>query len=193
MQLRRSLARRRHALADHLESADLRADRRHRRGGDDFAAGSDRRRAQLGLPLLLAARRDRYALRVPARRLPRGGAGLETLAVARRGRQATGHADGLRLVGRAPADRIHAALVARLRELRAGARRQRCRDPVAARQLRASDRSAAARAQRRASTQTPTPGISSARSCTTWKKAGPSPTTASGKCAGRGGTTRTRR
>ncbi len=57
------LARRRHALADRPEGADLRADRRHRRGADDLAAGAARRRAKLGLPLLLAARRDLHARR----------------------------------------------------------------------------------------------------------------------------------
>ena len=47
----------------------------------------DRRRAQLGLPLLLAARRDADAARLPERRLPRGGARLARLAAARsRGR-----------------------------------------------------------------------------------------------------------
>ena len=46
------------ALADHAEDADLSADRRDRRGGDDLAAGSARRRAQLGLPVLLDPRRD---------------------------------------------------------------------------------------------------------------------------------------
>ena len=61
--LRRRVARRRAALADHAEGADLRADRRHRRGADDVAARADRRRAQLGLSLLLAARRDVHAVR----------------------------------------------------------------------------------------------------------------------------------
>ena len=69
----RALARRRAPLADHAEGADLRADRRHRRGADDVAAGVDRRRAQLGLPLLLAARRDPHALALHRARLRRGG------------------------------------------------------------------------------------------------------------------------
>ena len=62
------------ALADHAQGADLRPDRRHRGGADHLAAGTARRRAQLGLPLLLAARRhldpdgaDR-ALATPTRR-----------------------------------------------------------------------------------------------------------------------------
>src|SRR6185312_14985198 len=46
------------------------------------------------------------------------------------------------------------------------------------------------RDEARGSTRTPTPGISSGRCCTTWEPTGPGPTTASGKCAGRDGTTR---
>jgi hypothetical protein len=41
-----------------LQGAHLRPYRRARRGNDDIAAGADRRRPQLGLPLLLAPRRD---------------------------------------------------------------------------------------------------------------------------------------
>ena len=52
------LARGGRPLADHAQGADLRADRRHRRGADDLAAGGARRRAQLGLPLLLDPRCD---------------------------------------------------------------------------------------------------------------------------------------
>ena len=62
------------ALADGAEDTHLRAHRRHRRGADDLAARVDRRRAQLGLPLLLAARRDADAARAPARRPRRRGA-----------------------------------------------------------------------------------------------------------------------
>ena len=54
-------------LADHAEGAHLRADRRDRRRADDVAARVDRRRAQLGLPLLLAARRDAHAARAAQR------------------------------------------------------------------------------------------------------------------------------
>src|SRR5262249_12076023 len=57
-EVERSLSRRRavdqrgQTLPHHLEGADLRADRRHRRCADDVAPGAPRRRAQLGLPLL---------------------------------------------------------------------------------------------------------------------------------------------
>ena len=44
-------------VAHRAEGAHVRADRRHRRRADDLAAGAARRRPQLGLPLLLAARR----------------------------------------------------------------------------------------------------------------------------------------
>ncbi len=72
--------RRRDALADGAEGADVRADRRDRRGADDVAARADRRRAELGLPLLLAPRRDLRPLRArsttaSSTRRGRGGSG----------------------------------------------------------------------------------------------------------------------
>ena len=51
-----------------LKALHLRADRRHRRGADHLAAGAARRRAQLGLSLLLAARRHAHAARADERR-----------------------------------------------------------------------------------------------------------------------------
>ena len=54
----RRLPRRDPPVAARAQGAHVRADRRHRGGADDVAARADRRRAQLGLPLLLAARRD---------------------------------------------------------------------------------------------------------------------------------------
>ena len=57
-----------------LKALTYRADRRHRRGADDVAAREARRRAQLGLSLLLAARRDLHAARADERRLHRGSA-----------------------------------------------------------------------------------------------------------------------
>ena len=70
------LSRSRDALADHAEGADLRADRRHRRGANHLAAGKARRRQELGLSLLLAARRHLHAAgadelaAIPRRRWP---------------------------------------------------------------------------------------------------------------------------
>ena len=49
------------ALADDDESADVQAFGRHCGGGDDLAAGEDWRAAELGLPVLLAARHGVHA------------------------------------------------------------------------------------------------------------------------------------
>ncbi len=57
----RRLGRARAAVAHRPQGADLRPDRRNRRRADDLAAGVDRVGAQLGLPLLLVARRDPHA------------------------------------------------------------------------------------------------------------------------------------
>ena len=75
------------------------ADRRDRRRADDVAAGAPRRRAQLGLSLLLGARRDLHAVRAAARRLPRRGACMARMASARRRRAAAGPAGAVRLTG----------------------------------------------------------------------------------------------
>ena len=56
------LARPAAALGARAEGPDLRADGRRRRGADDLAAGDAGRRAQLGLPLHLDARRDAHAV-----------------------------------------------------------------------------------------------------------------------------------
>ena len=74
------LGRGRPALAAHAQGAHVRADGRDRRRADDVAARVARRRAQLGLPLLLAARRDAHAPRVrpgraTSRRPARGATG----------------------------------------------------------------------------------------------------------------------
>ena len=100
---------RRSALADHAEGPDLCADRRHRRGADDLAAGADGRHAQLGLPVLLAARRDADPAGADERRLLRRGAGLARLAAARRRRRPGAAADHVRARRRAPPDRMEIA------------------------------------------------------------------------------------
>src|SRR5205807_612712 len=69
----RPLGRCRRPLADHAQGADVRAHRRHGRRRNHFAARAHRRRAELGLPLLLAARRDDDALCVAPRGLSRRG------------------------------------------------------------------------------------------------------------------------
>ena len=78
--LPRALARDGPPLGAHAEAADLRADRRARRGADHLAARADRRRAQLGLPLHVDPRRRVLALRAAAARLHRGGGGVHELA-----------------------------------------------------------------------------------------------------------------
>ena len=123
--LRRRLARCRAALAHHAEGAHLRADRRHRGRADHVAARVDRRRAQLGLPLLLAARRDVHALLADDRRLHRGGVRVPRLAAPRRGRRSRAPADHVRTCRRAAPQRVRGRLAAGLRGLDAGAGRQR--------------------------------------------------------------------
>src|SRR5262249_57347392 len=72
----RTLLRCRPALADHAQGAHLLADRRDRRGADHLIAGMPGWGAELGLSLLLAARRDAHADRADGRRFLRGGAVL---------------------------------------------------------------------------------------------------------------------
>ena len=60
LHVRGGVARRRHAVAHHPEGLDLRADRRDRRRAHHVAARDARRGSQLGLSLLLAARRHAH-------------------------------------------------------------------------------------------------------------------------------------
>ena len=88
------------------------------RGADNFAAGADRRHAQLGLPLLLAARCDHDAARDDERRLLRRSPRLERVAAARRSRRAGAAADHVRPRGRAagcPSSRFPGCLATRTR------------------------------------------------------------------------------
>ena len=131
----RRAAPRHHALADHAQGADLRADRRHRRGADHQPARDAGRHPQLGLPILLAARRDAVAARPDERRLLRGGGGVARLAAARRRRRAAAGADHVQHHRREPADRMGGRLAAGLRGRAAGAHRQRRPRPAPARRL----------------------------------------------------------
>ncbi len=123
------------ALAHHPEGADVRADRRDRRGPDDVAARGDRGFTQLGLPLLLAARRQRQPAGAAGRRLHRGGDRLARLAAASRGRRPVAAADHVRHRRPAPAAGDRAAVARRLRGLPPGPHRQRRRRAAAARRL----------------------------------------------------------
>ncbi len=124
------------ALADHAEGARLRADRRHRGRAHHLAARAHRRHPQLGLPLLLAARRHHHPARADARRLLRRGARLARLAGPRDGRLARADPDHVRHRRRAAPARDGARLAARLPGFEAGADRQQRRQPVAARRVR---------------------------------------------------------
>ena len=113
------------ALVAHVEGAHLRADGRGGRGRHHVAARMARRRPQLGLPVLLAARRDLHAHGAERGRLRRRGRGLERLAPAGGSRQPEEDADHVRRRWRAAAAGDGARLAARLRELGARAHRQR--------------------------------------------------------------------
>ena len=147
---RRAARRRRPPVAAHAAADDPRADRRHRGRADDLAARGLRRRAQLGLPLLLAARRradDRVAHR---RRLHRRGQVLAALAAARRGRRPRRPADHVRRRRRAAPARAHPRPPARLRGVAARADRQRRRRAEADRRDGRGDDRPGRRPQRRA-------------------------------------------
>ena len=160
---RGAVARRGRAFLHHLESAHVRADRRHCRVADDVAAGGDRRRAQLGLSLLLAARFHVRAVRADERRLQGGSARVARLAAARGGGRSVEAADHVRPGGRAPPARIRSAVAARLRRLEPRPRRQRRGLAVAARCLRRGDGHAVSRAPHRHSDRSRIRGRCSAR------------------------------
>src|SRR5262249_41891445 len=119
-----TLLRRGRPLADHAQGAHLWTHRRNRRGADHVAAGADGGRAQLGLSLLLAARRHAHAARFDERRLYRRGAFLARVAGARGRRQSRAGADHVRDRRRAAADRMAGLLASEIRKIRACARRE---------------------------------------------------------------------
>ena len=100
------------------------------------APGGPRRRAQLGLPLHLAARLGPDPQRPARRRLHRGGAGLHRVRVPGDGRAPRGAADHVRHRRGAAAGGVRDRLAAGLRGLQAGPGRQRGRGPVPARRVR---------------------------------------------------------
>ena len=75
--------------------------------------GADRRPTQLGLPLLLAARRRLHAAGPHRQRVHRGGEGLARLAAASRGRRPRGPADHVLAHRASPAARDRAGLARR--------------------------------------------------------------------------------
>ena len=92
--LPRALARDGPPLGARAQAAHVRADGSDRRRADRLPARGHRRRAQLGLPLHLGARRGVHAVRAAAARVHGGGGGLHGLA---RGARPRAHA------GRRPA------------------------------------------------------------------------------------------
>ena len=170
------------------------AERRHRGGAHGGAARGDRRRAQLGLPLLLAARRHADARRPDARRVRRRGRGLAPVAPERHRRRAGRAPDHVRHRRRAPPDRVRGALAARLRGVAPRAHRQRRERAVPARRLRRGHpgalRGAAPRRAREAEDAPARPAKAASSSS---RPPGRSPTTASGRCAAAAGTSCTPR
>src|ERR1700720_999323 len=119
---------------------DLRGDRRHRRRPHHVVAGAAWWGTQLGLPLLLAARRDLYADGTGVCRLPRRGAGVGAMAPAHRGGKPAPAPDHVWLVRRTTAHRVGSAVAARLPGCRASACWQRSFRSTSARRVRRAHR-----------------------------------------------------
>ena len=149
MHRRRALGAARSPVSPHVEGAHLRPDGRDRRRSDDFAAGGNRRRAELGLPLLLAARRDAHAARVPESGLHRRGACLARLAAPRDCRRSRRHSGHVRRRRREAAGRARAAMACGVRRLTTCSHRERRRGSAPTRRLRRDRRRAAHGAQAR--------------------------------------------
>src|SRR5215213_7709473 len=113
--LPRTLGQRCTTIVGDAESADLQPNWRYRRCPDDLAAGGDRRRAELGLSLLLDPRCHPDPLLAAELRLHRGGRGLAALAAALRRRAAGGDANHVWAGWRAPLAGAGAAMAERLR------------------------------------------------------------------------------
>ena len=136
-------------LADHPQGADLRADRRHRRRADHVAARAASAASATGTTATAGCATPTFTLYA----LIIGGYTDE--AAAWRDwllRAVAGDPPDLQIMygvaRRAPADRVGAAVAARLRGLEAGAHRQRRRRAVPARRLRRGDGRAAPGAAR---------------------------------------------
>ena len=86
-------------FTDHAQGADVRADRRDRRGRHDVPPRAARKRSELGLPVLLAPRRDVHPVLPARRRLQGRGEEVARLAAAGRRGQARTAPDRLRTGG----------------------------------------------------------------------------------------------
>ena len=170
---------------------DARGDRRDRRGSHHVAARGLRRRTQLGLPLLLAARRRTHPRVAAGRGLRRGGGRVARLAVARRRRRPGRPADHVHRGRRASAARAGAHPPEGLRRQPPGADRQRRGVAAAERRPRRGDDRPRARPRLPGSRRRRAPGRSSASSSTGSPTTGTRPTTGCGRSAGRSTTSPT--
>ena len=163
------------------------------RGADDVAPGGPRRRAQLGLPLLLAARLGARARGAPGRRLHRRGGRLPRLPAAGRHGRSGEHPDHVRHRRRAAADRVRADDLPGYegsRPVRVGnAASEQFQLDVYGEVAGVISIAAGMLGQGRSSPA----GRGGGRSSNTSRRSGASRTTASGRRAARSGTTRTRR
>ena len=124
------------ALDPDDQGPDVHADRRDRRRADDLAARDARRRAQLGLPLRLDARRDVHAAGAALAQPRLGGRGVHAVRRRPRAQRRRRDADHVRDRRAARPDRVHARRPLRLRRRAAGADRQRRLRPAPERRLR---------------------------------------------------------
>ena len=118
------------------QGPDVHADRRDRRRGDDLAARDARRRAQLGLPLHLDARRDVHPAGAALAQPRLGGRGVHAVRGRPRAQPRRRDADHVRDRRPARPHRDDARRPLRLRRRAAGADRQRRVRPAPERRLR---------------------------------------------------------
>ena len=192
LHLPRTVPRRRRSERAGAEADGLCAVGRGRRGAHDLAAGADRRRPQLGLPLLLAARCVVHAARPVRPGLRRGGDGLSGLDAARHAADLARAAGAVRRLRRGAPARARAAAPPRLRRLppvRIGNEAQR--SAPARRLRRGRRRRGAVRAPGRALRSRD--AACSTASATRSASAGASPTKGSGRGAPVASTTPIRR
>ena len=120
----------------HDQGPDVHADRRDRRRADDVAARDARRRAQLGLPLRLDARRDVHPAGAALAQPRLGGRGVHAVRRRPRAQRRRRDADHVRDRRAARPDRVDARRPLRVRRRAPGADRQRRLRPAPERRLR---------------------------------------------------------